>query len=210
MKIIPNSEEREIGWKNPTRAQREILRFGRAFRFALNEMRGALESFTFEIATALDDVAEKDGRALGFSVSRLKDYAKKHPQIEPFACYVEQTVDKGNIQNEGYARIDDLRQVSFHRRIPFWNLDVRWHEANGQLLGSPNSAAWLPDDPWTLWPQYTQNHTVLGTTHSGLWDVVRIIDDGYAMATRVLVHRRYRYRRLWPQRKQYHPTRHCG
>lgn len=194
VKIIPNSEEREIGWTNIARANRELDRFGRNFRFALNEMRGALESFTFEIVTALDDVAEKDGRKLGFSVSRMKDFAKSHPQMEPFARYVDQAIGTRTPQNDGYLRIDELRQVSFHRRIPFMNLDIRWHEAGGEILGRPNSAAWLPDDPWDLHPQYTKSWTVFGTAHSGLWDVARIIDDGYAMARRELTFRRWQVR----------------
>lgn len=207
VKIVPHSDEREIGWTNPARAQRELDRFGRNFRHALNEMRGALESFTFELVTALDDVAEVNGRQLGFSVSRLKEYAKKHPRMESFARYVEQEIAARPPKNDGYFRIDDLRQVSFHRRIPFMNLDIRWHEADGQLLGSPNSAAWLPDDPWDLHPQYTKGWTVFGTAHSGVWDVARIIDDGYAMATRTLVHCQYRYRRQWPMGSRYRPKR---
>lgn len=205
VKIIPGSPEREIGWKNLARAEREMLRFGRAFRQCLNETRGALESFTFEMVTALDDVAERNGRGLGFSTRRLKDYAKTHPKMEPLARYVAQEVGTHPPRNEGYFRIDDLRQVSFHRRIPFWNLDIRWYEAGDELIGKPNSAAWLPDDPWDLHPQYTKNSTVVGTVNSGLWDVARIIDDGYAMATRTLVRRQYRYRRLWPMRGRYRP-----
>ncbi len=207
VKIIPDSEEREIGWKNPARAKREILRFGRAFRQCLNETRGALESFTFEIITALDDVAEKNALQIGFSIRRMKDYAKKHPQMEPFGRYIERAIGTRTPRNEDFFRIDDLRQVSFHRRIPFWNLDVRWHEVGDRLLGAPSSAAWLPDDPWSLDPQYTKNWTVFGTVHRGLWDVKLIIDDGYAMATRALVRRRYRYRREWPTRGHYRPTR---
>jgi len=127
----------EIGWHDPDAVRVAFLRYGKELRAVVNEARAALESLAFEIATALDASVQDSDRTVGFT-SKMSGYTKKHPATRPLADFI------ANLHNPKYEEFDQIRQISYHRRVVPTLDDIRFHTVGGELISTPCSCNPLP------------------------------------------------------------------